>query len=612
MKIFSDNIIRRLRNFRENVNIVLYDSKSRAMGALDFLSIIAALVGVAALLFDHGFENTERNSAAIHFMFRSVIVFYYIKFFLGYLYSFSPKKYFKEYRVNGILLGIILCVLIYDATSPVFVNDLLKTLLGVDNPKMFSVFVEQVSFVILLVVEIGRATSFLPSMQLSAQKLFVLSFVVLILSGTGLLMLPKMTVEGVNLSFVDALFTATSASCVTGLSTVDIATYFTIRGQVIIMFLVQLGGLNIITFATFFLILSKKSIGIKNQALIKDSLNERNFSDSMGLLREILFSTFIIEGIGAVLIFFNWSNNTPFLDFYQKAYYSVFHSIMAFNNAGFSLFEGNLFNFYCRHAYVLQFVIAVIAFLGGIGFPVIKDVLGDVFFKKNGRINRKWSLNSKIVVYTSLILIVFGAILFLATEWNNSLRDHSFGGKIISSVFQSMAARTSGFQSVDFSILMHPTMMFFILLMFIGASPASTGGGIKTTTFAVLVLSAINTIKGKEHLNIEHYNISNSIVLRAMTILLFSACFVILGTIVLSFTDPDKEIISLAFEQVSAFTTTGLSTGITSGLSTGSKITLIVSMFMGRIGLLTFGFALINKIKAEPDYKYPKARIIVG
>ncbi len=612
MKIFSDNIIRRLRNFRENVNIMLYDSKSRAMGVLDFLSIIAALVGVAALLFDHGFENTERNSAAIHFMFRSVIVFYYVKFFLGYLYSFSPKKYFREYRVNGILLGIILCVLIYDATSPVFVNDLLKTVLDVDNPRMFSVVVEQVSFVILLIIEIGRASSFLPSMQMSAQKLFVLSFVVLILSGTGLLMLPKMTVEGVNLHFVDALFTATSASCVTGLSTVDIAMYFTLRGQIIIMFLAQLGGLNIITFATFFLILSKKSIGIKNQALIKDSLDERNFSDSMRLLKEIFYSTFIIEGVGAVLIFFNWSNNTPFLDFYQKAYYSVFHSIMAFNNAGFSLFEGNLFNFYCRNAYVLQFVITALIFLGGIGFPVIKDVLGDFFFKKKGRINRKWALNTRIVVFTSLALIVIGTTFFMIFEWNNSLRDHPWGGKIIVSLFQAVTARTAGFQSVDFSILMNPTLILLMMLMFIGASPVSTGGGIKTTTFAVLVLSAINTIKGRERINVEHSQISNSAVLRAMTILLFSACFVILGTIVLSFTDPDKEMIGLVFEQVSAFTTTGLSTGITPDLSTGSKVTLIVSMFMGRIGLLTFGFALINKIKAEPDYKYPKARIIVG
>ncbi len=612
MKIFSDNIIRRLRNFRENVNIMLYDSKSWAMGVLDFLSIIAALVGVAALLFDHGFENTERNSAAIHFMFRSVIVFYYVKFFLGYLYSFSPKKYFREYRVNGILLGIILCVLIYDATSPVFVNDLLKTVLDVDNPRMFSVVVEQVSFVILLIIEIGRASSFLPSMQMSAQKLFVLSFVVLILSGTGLLMLPKMTVEGVNLHFVDALFTATSASCVTGLSTVDIATYFTLRGQIIIMFLAQLGGLNIITFATFFLILSKKSIGIKNQALIKDSLDERNFSDSMRLLKEIFYSTFIIEGIGAVLIFFNWSNNTPFLDFYQKAYYSVFHSIMAFNNAGFSLFEGNLFNFYCRNAYVLQFVITALIFLGGIGFPVIKDVLGDFFFKKKGRINRKWALNTRIVVFTSLALIVIGTTFFMIFEWNSSLRDHPWGGKIIVSLFQAVTARTAGFQSVDFSILMNPTLILLMMLMFIGASPVSTGGGIKTTTFAVLVLSAINTIKGRERINVEHSQISNSAVLRAMTILLFSACFVILGTIVLSFTDPDKEMIGLVFEQVSAFTTTGLSTGITPDLSTGSKVTLIVSMFMGRIGLLTFGFALINKIKAEPDYKYPKARIIVG
>lgn len=217
-----------------------------------------------------------------------------------------------------------------------------------------------------------------------------------------------------------------------------------------------------------------------------------------------------------------------------------------------------------------------------------------------------------MVVFTSLALIVIGTTFFMIFEWNSSLRDHPWGGKIIVSLFQAVTARTAGFQSVDFSILMNPTLILLMMLMFIGASPVSTGGGIKTTTFAVLVLSAINTIKGRERINVEHSQISNSAVLRAMTILLFSACFVILGTIVLSFTDPDKEMIGLVFEQVSAFTTTGLSTGITPDLSTGSKVTLIVSMFMGRIGLLTFGFALINKIKAEPDYKYPKARIIVG
>lgn len=425
-------------------------------------------------------------------------------------------------------------------------------------------------------------------------------------------MLPKMTVEGVNLHFVDALFTATSASCVTGLSTVDIAMYFTLRGQIIIMFLAQLGGLNIITFATFFLILSKKSIGIKNQALIKDSLDERNFSDSMRLLKEIFYSTFIIEGVGAVLIFFNWSNNTPFLDFYQKAYYSVFHSIMAFNNAGFSLFEGNLFNFYCRNAYVLQFVITALIFLGRDRIPGDKGRVGRFFLQKERTYKPQMgSQHEDSGIYFA------GADchrnhIFYDLRMEQSLRDHPWGGKIIVSLFQAVTARTAGFQSVDFSILMNPTLILLMMLMFIGASPVSTGGGIKTTTFAVLVLSAINTIKGRERINVEHSQISNSAVLRAMTILLFSACFVILGTIVLSFTDPDKEMIGLVFEQVSAFTTTGLSTGITPDLSTGSKVTLIVSMFMGRIGLLTFGFALINKIKAEPDYKYPKARIIVG
>ncbi|MDD4819858.1 MAG: TrkH family potassium uptake protein [Flavobacteriales bacterium] len=612
MSFLDENIIRRLRNIRESVNILLYDSKKRATKIMDVMSVAAALLGIAALLFDHGFENSSYNAHVIHITFRCIITFYYVKFVLGYLYSFTPKKYFKDYKVNGILLGIILCVLIYDATSPVWVGELLKNLLDIDDPKLFSILVEQTSFLLLLIIELGRASSFLPAMRMSAQKLFTLSFMILIFVGAGLLMLPRMSVAQYDVSFVDALFTATSASCVTGLSVNEISEVFTLRGQLVIMLLIQFGGLNIITFATFFLILSKKNIGIKNQALIKDSLDAKNFTDSMQLLKEIFVSTFVIESIGAILIFFNWSNNTPFIDFYQKAYFSIFHSISAFNNAGFSLFQNGMMNYYCQNAYVLQFVIALLIILGGIGFPVIKDVFGDVIFKRHGKINRKWSLNTKIVVFTSLCLIFIGMFFFMLFEWNNGLKSHQWGGKIIVSFFQSVSARTAGFSSVDFSMLFNPTLILFIILMFIGASPVSTGGGIKTSTFTILLLSAINTIKGKERIDLEHSQVSNSAVLRSMTILLFSACFVILGTIILSFTQPGEDMMKLVFEEVSAFTTTGLSTGITPNLTTSSKIMLIVSMFMGRIGLLTFGFALISKIKPEPDYHYPKARIVIG
>ena len=345
--------------------------------------------------------------------------------------------------------------------------------------------------------------------------------------------------------------------------------------------------------------------------MIKDSLEARNFKESIFLLKEIFYSTLIIETIGAILIFFNWSNNTPFLDVYQKAYYSVFHSIAAFNNAGFSLFQDNLFSFYCRNAYVLQFIIAILIILGGIGFPVIKDIFTDSL-KKEGRINHKWSLNTRIVVFTTVFLIVIGTVFFMAFEWNNSLKEHSWGGKVVVSFFQSVTSRTAGFQSVDFGTVLNPTLLLVIMLMFVGASPASTGGGIKTSTFFVLVLSALNTVRGKQRVNIEHSQISNSAIFRAMTILFFSAIFVIIGTIVLSFTDPQYATIKLLFEEVSGFSTTGLSTGITPYLSDGGKITLIVTMFMGRIGLLTFGFALINKMKPEPAYKYPEARIIIG
>ena len=197
-------------------------------------------------------------------------------------------------------------------------------------------------------------------------------------------------------------------------------------------------------------------------------------------------------------------------------------------------------------------------------------------------------------------------------EWNHSLQEHSLGGKIVVSFFQSAVSRTAGFNSVDFGQVLNPTLLLLIILMFIGASPASTGGGIKTTTFFILFVSAINTVRGKQRVNIEHSQIPDSTIFRAMTILLFSMVFVTIGTIVLTFTDARHDLMSLVFEEISAFTTTGLSTGITSALSDGGKITLIVSMFMGRIGLLTFGFALINRMKPEPAYKYPEAHVILG
>lgn len=612
MSFSKENIVRSLRNLRENVNILIYDSKPVVTRCINALSIAAALAGIAGLILEYGFENSPRTAQWIEYIFRAIIIFYYVKFFLGYLYSFSPRKYFSEYRTNGILLGILLLVFIYNRFvlhdySDAVTDDNLQTAAG-----RLTAVIRQIAFLVLLAVEIGRAASLLPSTRLSAQKLFVLSFILLILVGTALLMLPEMSAEGADLSFIDALFTASSASCVTGLSTVDIHSTFSLRGQLIVMLLVQAGGLNMITFATFFLILSKRNIGISNQALIKDSLEARNFKESIFLLKEIFTSTLIIETIGAVLIFFNWSNSTPFLDLYQKAYYSVFHSITAFNNAGFSLFQDGLFNYYCRNAYVLQIVIALLVILGGIGFPVLKDVLFDARKKSRQNTARKWTLHTRIVIFSSLILIVIGTVAFLVFEWNNSLQGHSWGGKIVASFFQSVTTRSSGFNTVDFSVMLNPTLLLVIMLMYVGASPASAGGGIKTTTMAVLLLSAFNTVRGKQRVNLEHSQISTGAVFKAMTIMLFSGMFIILATMVLSFTDPQHSMIALVFEEVSGFTTTGLSTGITPLLSTGGKITLIVSMFMGRIGLLTFGFALTNRMKPKPTYKYPEAHVIIG
>jgi Trk-type K+ transport system membrane component len=242
---------------------------------------------------------------------------------------------------------------------------------------------------------------------------------------------------------------------------------------------------------------------------------------------------------------------------------------------------------------------------------VIRDIFGDIMFRRKNKINRKWSLNTKVCIYTTLILIGVGMFFFTLFEWNGSLKNMTWGESMVMSFLQSATTRTSGFNSMDFGVMNIPTLIIFIILMFIGASPVSTGGGIKTTTISVLVLQAINTVKGKNRLNLSHQEIPQSVIFRSMTILLFSLCFVVAGTIILTFTQPGVDIINLVFEQVSAFATTGLSTGITPQLTTASKVVIIISMFCGRIGMLTFGFALIRSIKQEPDMIYPKASILV-
>jgi potassium uptake TrkH family protein len=468
----------------------------------------------------------------------------------------------------------------------------------------------QFYFFLIIAVELGKAGRFIDYIHVGPSGLLALSFIFIILAGTGLLLLPEMTVSGIRP--IDALFTSTSACCVTGLVVVDTALCFTLKGKTIIMLLIQVGGLNIISFATLFATFYRNSTGIKMQSLIKDLVSTDKISNTRELLRKIFLYSIIIELSGATLLFITWPNEMLFSGIGEKIYFSLFHSVSAFNNAGFGLFTDNLYDITVRHAYNLQLVIAALIFLGGIGFIVLEDVFGLRNIRERRRVKwKRLQTHSRIAIYTSGILIAGGAIVFYLVEYKSTISGYGIYGSMVSSIFQSVTCRTAGFNTVDFTHLGQPILIFMMFLMFIGASPGSTGGGIKTTTFSVILRSAISTIKGRKNVEIVKHTISRDTISRAYSIALFSISLIFISTFMLSITEPDKNFLSLLFEEISAFATVGLSTGITSSLSLAGKFIIILTMYIGRIGTLTLALAITKRV-VYSKYRYSEINVLVG
>jgi len=387
---------------------------------------------------------------------------------------------------------------------------------------------------------------------------------------------------------------------------------FTLKGKTIIMFLIQVGGLNIISFATLFATFYKNSAGIKMQSLIKDMVSSDKLSNTRSLLRKIFIYSIVIEFSGAVLLFITWPNELIFKGIGEKLYFSLFHSVSAFNNAGFGLFTDNLYDITVRHAYNLQIVIAALIFLGGIGFIVLEDVFALRNIRERRRVKwKRLQVHSRIALYTSGILVFSGAVVFYLVEYNNTISGYGIYGSIVSSIFQSVTCRTAGYNTVDFTQLGQPILIFMMFLMFVGASPGSTGGGIKTTTFSVILRSAISTIKGRKDVEIVKHTISRDTISRAYSIALFSISLIFISTFILAITEPDKSFLDLLFEEISAFGTVGLSTGITSSLSFAGKSIIILTMYIGRIGTLTLALAITKRI-VYTKYRYSEINVIVG
>jgi len=434
----------------------------------------------------------------------------------------------------------------------------------------------------------------------------VIGFAAIILIGATLLSLPIASATGRPLPFLDALFTATSATCVTGLVVVDTGTFFTKFGQIVIITLIQIGGLGFMTMATLFAFALKKRISLKERLILQEAMNQGSMEGIVRLIRKVIRYSLTIELAAAVLFSIRWSYD---LGPAKGIYFGIWHAISFFNNAGFDLFGSVTGPFSSLTSFVddplVNFVSIALIVLGGIGFVVMSDVMD---YKGHKRL----SLHSKVVLSATAALILIGALVIFIFEFTNpkTLGPLTWGGKIWGSFFQSVTPRTAGANTLDLAGLRQATQFFIIILMFIGASPGSTGGGIKTTTFTTLIGAIIAMVRGKDDIVLFHYRLGKDRILKAITLTMFALFLVIFVAMILSTTE-NHPFLMILFEVTSAFGTVGLTMGLTTDLSDIGKILIALMMFVGRLGPLTLAYALGPKTEKEL-YRYPEGKITIG
>ena len=440
---------------------------------------------------------------------------------------------------------------------------------------------------------------------MSTTRVVVLGFAFVILMGALLLTLPISSSTGVSVGFFDALFTSTSCVCVTGLVVVDTGTAFSTFGHVVIILLIQIGGLGFMSVAMLYFMLLGKRVTLGTRLVIQESLNEDRIGGLVRMMRWVIFSALSIEGIGALILSTRF---IPIYGFGKGLWYGVFHSISAFCNAGFDLIGNyqNLMPF--QYDPVVNITICLLIIIGGLGFAVLQDI-------KHNRSFRKLRLHSKLVITFTAILLFGGTLIVLLVEWSNpaTLGPMNFFQKLQAAFFQSVTLRTAGFNTIDQASLLPATKMISVILMFIGASPASTGGGVKTSTMAVLCLNVRMVARGRSEIAAYHRTINRDTMQRALAIVMIGLAVLLIDIMALTLLEPQANFLDLAFECASALGTVGVSSVGTGTLEPVSRMLLILAMYIGRVGPLTLTMALGHKQAQTKDaFRYPEERVLVG
>ncbi|MBK8499539.1 MAG: hypothetical protein IPL52_12185 [Flavobacteriales bacterium] len=471
------------------------------------------------------------------------------------------------------------------------------------------------SFIELSRLELGRnSTLFNPAL------LFVVSFILLIAVGAALFKLPNATTHPISL--VDAIFTSTSAVCVTGLTTIDVGRDLTFMGQCVLMLLIQLGGLGVMTFTSFFAFFFKGRTSLEEQLRVRDIANT-TLSGARGFIVQVILFTLAVELVGAALVFYSVPAD-PFASAGDRLFFAIFHSISSFNNAGFSTYTQGLYDPAFRFNYSLMWIMSLLFIFGGLGFGIVFNFSKYVRVWITQRVRRMFTgqpcqrhprvvtLSARLVLLTTALLIMVGTVAILVFEWNGTLAEHpTWWGRLSTAFFTGTAPRTAGFNVVDTGALTVPSLMIILLLMYVGASPGSTGGGIKTTTFGIATLNIFATARGRRRIEFMGRELSNLSTRRAFATIVLSLVFLGLSVSVVASLEKDLGLMPLAFECFSAFGTVGLSMNLTPQLGDAARLVLVVVMFVGRVSALTLLVGVLRQVKVN-NYRYPKEDILIN
>lgn len=574
----------------------------------NFLIIISGFTILVSLIFVVGFYLNEFWLKFFSILLDIVIYVFIFNELLKLLLSSNIKDHIKNRKLEI----IIIIFLILEIT---FSDNLLKLieiiLPGVSPQKIALTYlvIIEISILIVYFLKFIRASYTISKIKIHSSAIIAVSFLLIILFGSGLLILPKSYYPINNYNYLDALFTSTSAVCVTGLIVKDTATQFTNTGKLIILLLIQIGGIGIMTLTTFFAFYVGGGVSLKVRSLVKDMFNEDNFNLIRQLIKNIFIYTISIELIGAIILYISivddiYTYNTEIL------YQSLFHSVSAFCNAGFSLYSDNLANNLTANNYLYLSTIMGLIVLGGLGFIVHVNLLDNLVNKIKGK-RVIFRIHTKIVLISTTLLIFIGALLIFSFDSFSYDNNLSLLEKFYHSLFLSISSRTAGFNIMPIESLSNAAIMVLILLMWIGASPGSTGGGIKNTTLSVALFTLFSFIRGKTKVEIFKREVSPESIKLAFLVIISSISILGFASTLLVWLEPNFEPLDLIFEATSAISTVGLSRNITFYLGSDSKILLIILMYIGRIGVLAF-FASVVKPQKDIKIKYPMENILVG